>query len=59
MVGPLAVELGKYGIRVNSLSPGAIMTPMTAALETDNPAILNFYRDSAPVGRLGTPQDLR
>ena len=35
------------------------MTPMTAALEHTNPAILNFYRDSAPVGRLGVVQDLR
>ena len=24
MVGPLAVELGKYGIRVNSISPGKL-----------------------------------
>ena len=34
------------------------MTPMTAALEDLNPAILNFFRDAAPVGRLGVPQDL-
>lgn len=79
MVGPLATELGKHNIRVNSISPGehcsnrfqpamstkmltlfsgAIKTPMTAALETDNPAILNYFRDAAPVGRLGIPQDL-
>jgi len=58
MVGPLAVELGPYGIRVNSISPGAIMTPMTAALEESNPEILHWFRDGAPVGRLGVPQDL-
>lgn len=34
------------------------MTPMTAALEESNPSILNFFRDAAPVGRLGIPQDL-
>ena len=34
------------------------MTPMTAALETENPAILDWFRDAAAVGRLGVPQDL-
>ena len=34
------------------------MSPMTAALETENPAILNWFRDASAVGRLGVPQDL-
>lgn len=27
MIGPLATELGKYGIRVNSISPGRLSSP--------------------------------
>lgn len=32
---------------------------MTDALEKEKPEIIQYYRDSAPVGRLGVPQDLR
>ena len=31
---------------------------MTQVLEAESPDILDFYRDGAPVGRLGVPQDL-
>ena len=37
---------------------GAILTPLTEALERDDPEILNFFRKGAPAKRLGVPQDL-
>lgn len=37
MVGPLAVELAPSKIRVNSISPGVILSPMTDALKTQYP----------------------
>lgn len=78
LVGPLAGELGQYGIRINSISPGrclnpivggriqlsvlqgAIQTPLLKRLESspEKRAILDFYRHGAPLGRLGTPEDL-
>ncbi|KAF2479816.1 hypothetical protein BDY17DRAFT_256522 [Neohortaea acidophila] len=58
MMGPLAVELGKYGIRINSVSPGAIHSPMTASLEQDAPQLLKWFKDAAPVQRMGVPEDI-
>ena len=34
------------------------MTPLTAALEDSNPAILNWFRDASPVPRMGETSDL-
>lgn len=58
MVGPLAVELADLGIRVNSISPGVILSPMTNALKTQYPKLLNMFENAAPVGRIGVPTDL-
>lgn len=58
LVGPLAVELSSIGVRVNSISPGVIMSPMTDALRTQYPRLLKMFNEAAPVGRIGVPQDL-
>lgn len=58
MMGPLAVELGPSGIRVNCISPGCIGGPMVSELEKTAPLIPYFFRTAAPVGRLGVPEDL-
>ena len=58
LVGPLAVELSELNIRVNSISPGVILSPMTDALKTQYPKLLNMFENAAPVGRIGIPQDL-
>ncbi|KAG6061721.1 hypothetical protein E4U17_000061 [Claviceps sp. LM77 group G4] len=59
MCRSLAQEWGQYGIRVNSLSPGYIMTPMTDKLLAENPEIEQTWRGGALLGRFGIPEDLK
>jgi NAD(P)-dependent dehydrogenase (short-subunit alcohol dehydrogenase family) len=54
----LALELGKWGITVNYLLPGAIETGMTRAAFED-PAIRAVWAKKAALRRLGTPMDIR
>lgn len=54
-----AVEWGKRGARVNTISPGIISTPL-AADEMSGPGAQG-YRDmiaTSPAGRIGTPNDV-
>lgn len=53
----LALELGKYGITVNYLLPGAIHTGMTAASFEDE-AIRKVWAKKAALRRLGQPIDM-
>ena len=53
----LAVELGPLNIRVNNIAPGAIDTPINAALLEDKPK-LNALLANIPLGRLGKPEDV-
>lgn len=58
LVGPLAVELAESKIRLNSVSPGVILSPMTNALKTEYPHLLAMFENAAPLKRIGVPQDL-
>ena len=51
----LAYEWAPYGIRVNSLSPGYILTDMTAHTRSD---WIEKWISSIPRGRMGTPGEL-
>ncbi len=53
----LAVELGPHHIRVNNVAPGAIRTPINAAL-LDQPDLLDPLRERISLGRLGEPEDV-
>lgn len=50
-----SLELGPAGIRVNTLLPGYIETPMTASAP---PAFLDANIAAAPLGRTGTVEDI-
>jgi len=55
-----AFELGRYGINVNAIAPGAIITPMTYSQRTPEQA--EQYIESAKkisvLGRVGSTQDI-
>jgi glucose 1-dehydrogenase len=53
----LAVELGPLGITVNNIAPGAIATPINAALLANKPKLDALLAD-IPLGRLGVPDDV-
>ncbi|KAG5920351.1 hypothetical protein E4U42_006225 [Claviceps africana] len=59
MCRSLAQEWGQYGIRVNSISPGYIKTPMTERLLAESPEMEQKWRGGALLGRFGVPEDLK
>ncbi|MET0547490.1 MAG: SDR family oxidoreductase [Caulobacterales bacterium] len=52
-----AVEFGARGIRINSVSPGYVYTPMTAA-DTAEAAAEKAIIAAHPIGRLGKPEEI-
>lgn len=53
----MAADLANYGIRVNSIVPGSITTPLTKVLH-DDPVIRPQLEAMHPIGRLGLPEDM-
>lgn len=54
-----AIEFARagYNIRVNSVHPGVIKTPMSAPLVND-PVVGKALIDGTPIGFLGEPDDV-
>ncbi len=52
-----AIEYAAQGIRVNSIGPAFIRTPMIASLE-ENAEALNMLIGLHPLGRLGLPEEV-
>lgn len=52
-----ANEYGAKGIKVNSISPGITLTPMTADA-TKVPGLLDVFTKEYPLGRIGTDEDI-
>jgi NAD(P)-dependent dehydrogenase (short-subunit alcohol dehydrogenase family) len=52
-----ADELGEHGIRVNSVLPGVVRTPMAQAL-SEIPVSRDEYLSLMPISRIGEPEDI-
>ena len=50
-----ARELGRYGVRVNAVAPGFILTDMTVKMPEK---VLDGMKGHTPLGRLGQPEDI-
>ncbi|CAG8334998.1 unnamed protein product [Penicillium salamii] len=55
----LAMEWGRHGIRVNSLCPGHIITPMVDKVFQQNPAARATWEAENMLGRLALPEEFR
>ncbi|KAJ5102035.1 hypothetical protein NUU61_004257 [Penicillium alfredii] len=55
----LAMEWGRHGIRVNSLCPGHIITPMVDGVFQQNPAARATWEAENMLGRLAMPEEFR
>jgi 3alpha(or 20beta)-hydroxysteroid dehydrogenase len=53
--GCAAAELGRVGIRVNTVFPGMIRTPMLAS---NSPEVLAQFEATIPLGRIGRPEEV-
>ncbi len=54
----LAVEWAPAGIRVNSISPGYVLTDLTQAILDQEPALHDDWVARIPQGRMAKPEDL-
>lgn len=53
----LAAEWGQRGVRINSVAPTYIETPMTAFAGTA-PGMLDTWLEMTPMGRMGQPREI-
>lgn len=56
MTKAAALELAQYGIRVNSVHPGVIETPMI--LQEDSKDVIKEFAKHIPVGRIAKPEEV-
>lgn len=55
----MALELAQYGITVNCIAPGWMHTDINDAASRDRQAVEPWLKAHCPVGRLGTPGDIK
>lgn len=53
----LAVQLGKYGIRVNAIAPGLVRTEFSRGLWEDEARLENTVKRT-PLGRIASPEEM-
>lgn len=53
-----ALEFSQYKIRINSISPGIIQTPMMDRITHGEATIKKKLVDSEPMGRVGKPEEI-
>lgn len=57
-VKSIATALGPYGITVNAVMPGAILTDLSSPQFKASAEVERSYVEKVPVGRLGQPEDV-
>lgn len=57
MAEAMSLELAPLGIRVNTIAPGAIDTPMAASVRQDT-KVLEATLAGIPLGRMGNPEEI-
>ncbi|MFT8593374.1 MAG: SDR family oxidoreductase [Bifidobacterium sp.] len=55
LVRAMALDYGKYGIRVNNVNPGPTMTPM---FRSNPQSVIDEFAQASPLGRLVQPEDI-
>lgn len=58
MTKSAAIELGKYNIRVNSVHPGGVHTPMSGATSAEPDEQANAIYSKHPIPRVGMPDEI-
>jgi NAD(P)-dependent dehydrogenase (short-subunit alcohol dehydrogenase family) len=61
MVKQIAIDYGKYGVRVNALCPGWVDTPFNDAFTRQmggREALLDYVKDKIPMGRFATVDEI-
>ena len=53
-----ALEYAARGIRINAVCPGAVETPMVAAMIAKEPETMKDITKEQPIGRLGRPEEI-
>ena len=53
----MALELGKYGIRVNCILPGATDTEMLREVFVAEPGLKKILEEGTPLGKMALPED--
>lgn len=58
MVKREAERFGERNMRIVSISPGIIMTPMAEKAAQDHPETIDFLKKNTPMNRTGRPEDV-
>lgn len=58
LASSLAVEWAHAGIRVNTISPGYMLTALTQKILDENPELAQKWTSLIPQGKMGRPEDL-
>ena len=53
-----AIEYGPRGIRINTVSPGAVRTPMLIAAMENDPDLEPYINKTNPMGRMAHPDEI-
>jgi NAD(P)-dependent dehydrogenase (short-subunit alcohol dehydrogenase family) len=61
MVKQIAIDYGKYGVRINALCPGWVDTPFNDAFTRQmggREALLAYVKDKIPMGRFASVEEI-